>query len=365
MLQFTPRPAPPDYLKLAPSLLPILQLDIDHVEKTLPLLESLVLVGHDTLLTDNFRPQIFAALAPVFSFRKPLVLDSLAKLLETILRAAHGLDAQNGVRAVATELVECGILSDAFDSLSKSWTRKFYRENTSRDPRHDEEQSRTRAAADEDGHSSKEHETLQIRLLSRIIVLEPQAFFAALKAWLAQTTLTGAAAPIGDDAETLSRLLAAWFDRLDYITYLTEQKLTGLALARLLEFAEPWILPHLSMIINYWTSLVLQLRDWNEDEQVMISEDLLVWDRINMPIGVGNDLKHFSSLDEERRGIVEWEDPVHTVVLTKHIREVLLTVFVKVGGEARFAELWIAGGKVDEGIVKAWNELGIVRLGAY
>ena len=147
-------------------------------------------------------------------------------------------------------------------------------------------------------------------------------------------------------------LLEEWFSHFENVGDPSRRKLMCLALTKLLDTNQPFILLNLQSLMTIWTDVITELR---EDEQDA-SGDSLVYSNGDVPTGAMDGGPE--APEDARRRRMTYSDPVHTVNLPGFVRQQLERVVVACGGEQRFQEEWLVN--VDRDVLGAFSKLGIM-----
>lgn len=235
ILEHTPAPASSDLLSLTHHLLPLYETD-DSLDIANRLTRSYIFLAPEALLHDSLRPHLFASFPPLFSVRRDAVRDGAARNLELLIRSADALGGEQAIRVITEGLVQAGVLPHILESLHQNWE-----------------------AHESTGPNKKgvpndwKNETMYLCILARIILPSTEIALGAINAFALSKGLS---------LDTLmDRLLAEAFGHMDAVGMPTESKLICMALTKLLETGQGWILGRLQDLMGLWTSLVGELRD--------------------------------------------------------------------------------------------------------
>lgn len=124
-----------------------------------------------------------------------------------------------------------------------------------------------------------------------------------------------------------------------------------LALTKLLETNQPFILLNLQSLMSLWTDVVTELREDAADT----GGDSLVYGA-----EVENDATAtaLEQPEDTRRRQLTAADDVHKINVTEYIKYHLQQAIEACGGNDQFQEHWLAN--VDKDVVKGFSELGIL-----
>jgi hypothetical protein len=157
-----------------------------------------------------------------------------------------------------------------------------------------------------------------------------------------------------DLAETMKWLLEEWFSHFENIGDPSRRKLNCLALTKLLETGQPWILVNLQSLMTIWTDVITELREDEADT----TGDSLVYNHDGGTTAEAYDIAH-ESLEDGRRRELTYEDVVHTVNLPAFVKGCLGRVVQGLGGEEAFAKSeWVAN--VDRDVLDGFVRLGVM-----
>lgn len=301
-------------LNLAPDLFPILTHGADTLRKALEIAESYFLLAPAHMLSDTMRGQLLTTLDALLGDLRPDANGLVCNLVEVIIRAAEQLGGEAAVNQTASDLVSSGFLKKILSGLHGSWQA-----HCTTGPRADRPPV--------DGIV----ETDYFAILARLILGSTNAFCQAVQA----------AAP-GLEV-TMKWLLEEWFSHFENIGDPGRRKTMALALTKLLETQQPWILLSLQSLMTVWTDVVTELREDATDA----SGDSMVY---QAPAAEGPEAP-----EDARRRALSNSDPVHTVALPVWIKHYLGQV---VSSIPNFQEEWLAN--VDQDVVKAFGALGIM-----
>ena len=246
-------------------------------------------------------------------------------VVEVIARAAESLGGTQGITVLVGDMVSSGFWYKLLDGLWGSWGAHQVTGPNRRD-----------SAVD------GVIETDYFSLLARVCLNSPETFLQAVAA--VQDRLQ---APHESIADTMKWLLEEWFDHADNTGDPGRRKLFCLALTKLLETNQPWILIKLQDLMTMWTDVITELTDGNEDK----STDSLVYKPLeNIP-------EHESPEDKRRRQLT-YSDPVHVINLNDFVRQYVQQAIQANGGPEQFQNEWLVN--VDKDVVQAFGALGIV-----
>ena len=324
----TPAPASQDLLGLVQYLYPIYELGSDNLRKALEITESYVLLAPEYVLSDSVRMQLFTSLSELLGSLRPDANGLVCNLIELVIRAAEKLGGDAAVTQTATDLVHSGVLKKLLEGLRGSWTAHCTTGPLKKDP-------------PVDGIV----ETDYFAILARLILGSLEGFCQACQA----------AAPAEDGStdltSTMKWLLEEWFSHLENVGDPSRKKLMCLALTKLLQTNQPFILLNLQSLMTVWTDVITELREGVEDT----TGDSLVystWDVTPQPEGT------IEAPEEVRRREMLYGDVVHTVHLPDFVQRCLEGAITACGGAERFQTEWLVN--VDRDVLQAFSGLGVM-----
>ncbi|KAI9801900.1 MAG: hypothetical protein M1833_002214 [Piccolia ochrophora] len=324
MLVQTASPASADILSLSHYLFPILELGTEHFRKALEITESYVLLAPTHMLDTSMRTQLFTTFTSLLGTLKPEANGVIMHLIETIIRSAASLTTDDrAVSAIATTLVDTHFLTKLLAGLRNA---------------HDARQTT--------GPNRKAPpletivETDYFSVLARLALASTDVFGSALHA---------ASAAAGEDvAHTLAWLLPEWFHHFGNVGHPTQRKLNCLALTKLLETGQPWILSRLQDLMTVWTDVVTELQEGAEERG---GDSLIYWDPTSLKP------PNPEAPEDERRRHLTFTDPIHTLNINTFIATHLQQMIARAGGEDRFRTEWLVN--VDREVVEGFGRLGV------
>ena len=151
---------------------------------------------------------------------------------------------------------------------------------------------------------------------------------------------------VGNPDEVWSWLSTEWFRHFDSMANINRQKLSCLALTRLLELPPPTtnaILLRLQDYFAMWTSVIGEMLHGRDD-----GGDNLVWAQ-----NLGNE---FEGPEDIRKRMLTALDPVHTVHTFEFVKERLAGVVTVCGGEQEFQNSWAVN--VDKDVIHGFQTVG-------
>jgi hypothetical protein len=197
-------------------------------------------------------------------------------------------------------------------------------------------------------------ETDYFSLLSRLTFASPELLIEALKqshsASILPPRMPNPRNLQGVDA-TMQWLLEEWLSHAEDVHDPGRRKLMTLALTRLLELPQPYMLHNMQSLLSLWTNIIIELTEGNEDTKV----DSLVYKPGALP---PQEEIEYASSDERRRNALNRIDSIHTVNLLGLVRSCLGTFIQRCGGEQGFQNEVLVN--VDKVVIDGFGALGIL-----
>lgn len=247
VLEQTPdNEASPDLLSLIEFIPSIFTLGTDVLRKAIDITESYSLLSPSTVLAEDFRRSFLAAAAELMGALKPEANGYLSNLVELMIRAAEGLGGEEGVRVLVGDMLSKDFFQRLLhhDGLRGSWCA-----HQTTGPRS------TNSLVD------GIVETDFFSVLSRILTASPKTFLDAVL----QVNAADSGFELGTE---MTWILEEWFSHFENVGDPGRRKLMCLALTRLLESGEPWILVKLQDLMTVWTDVVEELTEGVEDKTI-------------------------------------------------------------------------------------------------
>ena len=193
-------------------------------------------------------------------------------------------------------------------------------------------------------------ETDYLNICARLAVADPSLFLVGFEAALPNSDPESSK----DPSRAIDWLITEWFDHMECVSHPTHTKLNCLALTSFLETGQPWILSHLQSLMNTWTEVVPEIVvDTSPEEGKVEYRDSLVYTDPDAQKPEGPEPPA-----DERRRVLDFEDPVHRIDVRVFIREKLAVAVEKCGGMEVFQREWVQN--VDVEVVKEFGALGII-----
>ncbi|KXH54033.1 importin-beta domain-containing protein [Colletotrichum salicis] len=310
LMQSNP-PLSADIMSIAELSLPLLEYQTETAAQALSVVESYILLGTQAVMEDRLRRPFLIALSGVLDSRSREQVRLGTVCIEYLIRAASEL---GGTQVIMQDLLEIGFLKKIMEALHDAW-----------------EAHQTTGPNRKVSKLNTITERDYFALLSRLLIADPTLFVTMLTSF-------------GPLEQLWAWLSGEWFSHLDGLDHLPRQKLSLLALARLLELPQPMQNLTLSKLQDYftlWVSTIAELQDGTTD-----GTDSLIWGELEP-----TDYDTPKSIKETEFGA---KDPVHTINAMRFVKERLQDVVQRSGGEQQFEQEWAAN--VDKDILqKFWS----------
>lgn len=327
----TPSPASSEIISLVQYLFPMFEVASETLRKALEITELYIyLIPAEFLASVAL---IFNRFGLLLGSLKPEASGTVTSLVELLIQSADRLGGGSAIGNLTQSMMSSNLLSTLLFSLHNA-----YLAHQTTGP--------NRAKPSIDGVI----ETDYLNICARLAVLSPSLFVSALNTTMASPT------PNGNQIleQPIEWLLTEWFSHVDNIGHPAHKKLSCLALTSFLETGQPWILSRLQSLMTIWTDVVTELVvDASLEERKVDYRDSLVYSDINAHKPDGPEAPA-----DERRRVLDFEDPVHRIDVRVHIREKLAVAIEKCGSMETFQREWVQN--VDKDVVKAFGDLGIV-----
>ncbi|OLN82896.1 Importin beta-like protein [Colletotrichum chlorophyti] len=305
-------PLSADLWNIAELSLPLLEYQTETAAQALSVVESYVLLGAQAVLEDRWRRPFLQALLSIFDSRSREQVRLGAECIENIIRIASEL---GGTSVVIQDMLETGFLKKILEALHDAW-----------------EAHQTSGPNRKVSKLSTITERDFFAILARLAVADPTLFATMLTSF-------------GPLEQVWGWLSTEWFAHLDGMDNLAREKLSLLALTRLLELPQPMQSLTLSKLQDYftlWTGVVAELQDGTTD-----GTDSLIWQQ--MEPSDYDTPKSIKATEFAQR------DPVHTVNAMQFVQERLQDVVQRSGGEQQFEQEWVIN--VDKDVLQKFSAL--------
>ncbi|KAA8575447.1 hypothetical protein EYC84_004605 [Monilinia fructicola] len=312
-------PASPEVLALVDCAFPLLELGSDNLRVVLGIVNEYILLAPEVMLGDANRLRILSYLTSILGVTKRDLAGLVTTTVEDLIRAAEKLGGSNGVTQITKDLHESGYTEKIFSGLLDAWEAHQTTGPERRYPKLDDVV-----------------ETDYFTILARIALADP-AVFANLLASIDN----------GNFENTWKWLSEEWFRHFDSMANINRQKLSCLAITRLLELPPPMtpiILTKLQDFFAMWTSVINEMMAGRDD----IGGDNLIW----------TEQAPYEGETQEDKRQREWKmvDPVHQVNAWEFVKGRLGGVVGVCGGEEAFQREWAVN--VDRDVLEGWGKIG-------
>lgn len=309
-------PASPELLSLIEFAFPLLEMGSDNLMMVLSIVESYILLAPEAMLGDTVRLRILSYMTSLLGVTKRELAGLITRIVELMIRAAESLGGSGGVTQISKDLHEIGFLERVFEGLRDAWEAHQTDGPNRRYPKLDDVV-----------------ETDYFTMLARLALADPIVFM---------TMVSSGQNP----EETWNWLSEEWFRHFDSMANIDRQKLSCLALTRLLEIPPPGITLILKRLQDYfamWTMVIGEMIGGRDD-----LGDNLVW--------LTNEGNEYEGPEDIRTRLHAALDPVHTVHAWDFVKERLGRVVAVCGGEEAFQRDYAVN--VDRDVIAGFQNLG-------
>ncbi|KAK2625530.1 hypothetical protein QTJ16_004842 [Diplocarpon rosae] len=316
ILAQTPSPASPEVLALADSAFPLLEIGSENLRSILNIIDAYIILAPEAMLGDQARLQILSHMTNLLGVTKRELAGLVTTIVENMIRAAEKLGGSNGVIQIAKDLHQCGYTEQIFAGLRDAWEAHETTGPGRKYPKLDDVV-----------------ETDYFTILARLTLADPSIFVTVMSS-------------VGDANEVWQWLSAEWFRHFDSMANIDRQKLSCLALTRLLELPPPMtpvILARLQDYFAMWTSVITEMIGGRDD-----GGDNLIW--------LTSEASEYEGPEDMRRRLHSADDPVHTINTFAFVKERLASVVAVCGGEEVFQRDWVVN--VDKDVLSGYQGLG-------
>lgn len=318
ILANTSTPASSEVVSLAESVFPLLEIGSENLRMVLTLVESYVLLAPEMMLSDTLRLRTLSYMTTLLGTTKRELSGLVTTIVERMIWAAESLGGQRGTAIVTKDLFESGYTEKIMEGLRDAWEAHQTIGLEKRYPKLDDVV-----------------ETDYFTILARVALADPETFIKLLSS-------------VGTVENVWDWLSAEWFQHFDSMANTDRQKLSCLALTRLLELPSPitaLVLQRLQDYITMWTSVVAEMQDGRDD-----GGDNLIWQ--------ATEDHDYESPEDVRKRLQSAADPVHTVHTLQFINTRLQQLVAASGGEEAFQRDWLVN--VDHDVL---SEFQVVSAG--
>lgn len=338
LMQTPSEAASPELLDLFRFLYPIYELGSENLRKALEITESYLVLAPQHILSESVRGPLLVALSDLLATLGPTANGTVCNLVETMLRMSKQPDVaaslplgdfNNATASLVIDLArtrdsagDIGFIPKLLRGLRGSHTAHCTTGPLAKDP-------------PVDGIV----ETDYFAILARAITGSMDGFLYTVRE-----------SSNGEQLEvTMKWLLEEWFSHYENIGDPSRRKLMCMALTKLLETNQPFILLSLQSLMSMWTDVVTELREDDADT----GGDSLVYGE-----GAGAAGEAAEAPEDARRRVLTMTDDVHTINMTEFIKHHLQQAIGASGGWEQFQEQWL--GNVDKEVVEGFSKLGIM-----
>lgn len=294
-------PASPEIIALLECAFPLLELASENLRVVLLVLDSYALLTPETMLRDEIRVRILSHMTDLLGVSKRELCGMVISIVEKLIRAAHDLGGSDGLSILCRDLKQTGFLEKIMLGLEDAWQAHETVGPDRRYPKLDDVV-----------------ETDYFTIVSRIAVADPIVCWTVLGAF-------------GDASSVWKWLAAEWFRHFDCMANADRQKLSCLAITRMLELPPPVLPAVLAKLQDYfamWTAVVSELMAGRDD-----GGDNLIW--------TTSEGSEFEAPEDVRRRLHAAADVVHKVHSLEFVMQRLATAVQSCGGEDAFHQSWL------------------------
>jgi len=229
-----------EIMSLAPYLYSLYDMEHDMLEKAFHLTESYILLAPSEMLQDSHRQNILVAFTKLLGDKKPWINDYIAENYHRMVRAADALGGVPAVQLVVQHSMEVGLLPKMLSSLDLDW-----------------ECHQTSGPNRKESPVDWKNESSYFVVLARIIMISVDVSLALIEQWSTNNSR--------DFNIILAHLLEEAFGNMDAVGEPEQSKLICMALTKLLETNQPFILNKLQDLMGMWTTRIVDLRHYDSD----------------------------------------------------------------------------------------------------
>ena len=210
------------------------------LEKAFHLTESYILLAPSEMLQDSHRQNILSSFAKLLGDKKPWINDYIAENYHRMIRAADGLAGVPAVQLIVQHSMEVGLLPKMLSSLDLDW-----------------ECHQTSGPNRKASPPDWKNESSYFVVLARVVIISVDVFLALVQQWSTNNDR--------DFNVVLAHLLEEAFGNMDAVGEPEKSKLICMALTKLLETNQPFILNKLQDLMGMWTTRIIDLRHYDSD----------------------------------------------------------------------------------------------------
>lgn len=330
LMQSVP-PLNPDLTQMVQLALPLLEYESEVANQCVEIVKGYILLAPQEILSDTLRRPTLQALAKTLDSKSRDQSQLGAKCLELVIRLSEEFGGSQGVTVVVQDLIELDILRTILEGLHSSW-----------------ESSQTSGPNKKQSKINNIKETDYFAILARITLADPSILAHVLTHF-------------GGVESVWSWLSTQWFANFDCMGDVEREKLSCLALTRVMELPSPvqeLVLSKLQDYLSMWTSVVTELADGMDPPAAgsgaCPQPDSLVWDS-EVP-----SYDYDTPLDVHERRFSA-KDPIHTVATYEFLMTRLQGLVGRVGGEQAFEAQWAVN--VDREVLTGFQSLSVPGYG--
>ncbi|TAQ85162.1 hypothetical protein B7494_g6515 [Chlorociboria aeruginascens] len=316
----TPSPASPEVLALTDCTFPLLEIGSDNLRLVLNIVDSYILLAPEAMLGDGVRLRILSYMTNLLGVTKRELAGLVTTIVENMIRAAEALGGAGGVAQMVKDLHESDYSEKIFEGLRDAWEAHQTVGPDRKYPQLDDVV-----------------ETDYFTILARIALADPNAFIAMLSV-------------VGSPNEVWSWLSTEWFRHFDSMANIERQKLSCLALTRLLELPPPMTPIILSRLQDYfamWTTVITEMSGGRDD-----GGDNLIW--------LTSEEYGHEGPEDTRKRLHTASDPVHRIHTFEFVKRRLGQVLSACGGEEEFQRQLAVD--VDKDVLLGFQRLGLPQV---
>jgi hypothetical protein len=319
ILAQSPTPASQEVIGLLDSAFPLLEISSENLQTVLHIVESYVYLAPEAVLGDRVRFRLLSYMATLLDadgVAKKTLTGLITTIVENMIRAAQSLGGPDGVSLIAKDLHGTGYSEKVFEGLHDAWQAHETSGPNRKYPK-----------------LNDVVETDYFTILARIALADPTIFWNVLGS-------------LGNANKVWSWLSKEWFRHFDSMANIDRQKLSCLALTRLLELSPPTTAVILEKLQDYfamWTSVIGEMLAGRDD-----AGDNLIW--------LSSEGNEYEGPEDIRKRLSGGSDPIHTVHTYEFVKERLAQVVQTCGGEAQFQEHFAVN--VDKDVLEGFRTVG-------
>lgn len=279
-------------LELVPLLIPCLELDTDSTRRVLEVIEGYILLAPREML-NNYALTLFNIFGTILG--KGLKHDAaevITDAMELIIRTASAVQGEEGMKALGQAMVSSNVARKIFEGIYTTWE------------------------AHQTTGPNKKYPEIDVQVITAYFGVLSRVILGSLEVF---EGFVGYISSLGVNEKRVEGwLMEEWFSHFGNIGNPRSRKLNALALTKLLELDQEWILVQMQDLMTVWTDVVQELVEENRDT--------LVYE-------ITPDSTEPTLAESKRRKELTATDPVHTIHIVEWIRHYLLQAQNKYGVE--------------------------------